>query len=549
MIWGSEDPMRLAILGLVICALSFGQNPTATRITALNAEKHKFATTELTASDKHLSDGDRKALRQLIEAARFLDPLYLRQVWAGNLATQERVQKDRSKLGKLCRELFRQNAGPWIRLTEQAFLENVPPHKPPGAGFYPEDLTKKEFEDWLGTLAPGAQEKAKGFFSVIHRTPAGALQVIPYSVAYKEYLTPAAAALRKAADLTDNASLKRFLTSRADAFFSDDYYASDVAWMDLDAPIDVTFGPYETYEDAFLGQKAAFEAYITIRNDAETAKLKKMESKMQELENNLPMDPSFRNPKVGAAAPIRVVDLVFSSGDGRRGVMTAAFNLPNDDKVVKEKGSKRVMLRNVQLAKFEKVLKPIAKTVLAAADLRYIDFDAFFQHITMHELVHGIGPHGSREKLQELYSAIEEAKADMGGLWALRYLVDKNEMDARLKDTVYTTFLASAFRSIRFGLNEAHGKAVAMQLNYLIDEKAILVDERTAKFRVDPAKIAQAVEKLTRTLLTIEATGDRASADALLKKYGVIRPVVKKALDKMGAIPVDIDPRFKLAGE
>ena len=272
---------------------------------------------------------------------------------------------------------------------------------------------------------------------------------------------------------------------------SDDYYASDVAWMDLNAPIDVTFGPYETYEDGLFGYKAAFEAFVTLRDDAESAKIAKFSSYLQELENNLPMDPRYRNPKIGAGSPIRVVDVVFTSGDGNRGVQTAAFNLPNDEQVVKEKGTTQIMLKNMQEEKFNKVLVPIAGVVIDPAQRSQISFDAFFTHILAHELLHGIGPHnitvGGRQttvrmELKELYSAIEEAKADITGLWGLQYLIDKGGVDRSMESNLYTTYLASSFRSVRFGVKEAHGKGQALQFNYLLDEGGIKYDPQAGTY-------------------------------------------------------------------
>jgi hypothetical protein len=379
---------------------------------------------------------------------------------------------------------------------------------------------------------------------------------VPYSEEYREYLQPAAKLLREAAALTTNATLKSYLEKRADAFLSNDYYESDVAWMELDAPIDVTIGPYETYSDGLFGYKAAFEAYVTLRDDAETQKLARFSNYLQELENNLPIEARYRNPKLGASSPIRVVNVVFSSGEGNSGVQTAAFNLPNDERVVSEKGSKRVMLKNVQEAKFQKTLLPISRVVLSPADQRNVAFDAFFTHILTHELMHGLGPQtirvGSEEttvrrQLKDTYSAIEEAKADITGLWALQYLIDKGVIDKRLERTVYTTFLASMFRSVRFGIKGAHGRGVALQFNYLTDAGAIQYDERTRTFSIQPSRIKEAVRKLTSELLTIEAEGSYEKAKAILEKYALLRPPMQAALDKLKDVPVDIEPSYPLA--
>ncbi|HET9132470.1 MAG TPA: hypothetical protein VFO86_16060, partial [Terriglobia bacterium] len=346
-----------------------------------------------------------------------------------------------------------------------------------------------------------------------------------------------------------------FLVKRAEAFASNDYYASDVAWMDLDAPIDVTIGPYETYADEMFGYKATYEAYVTLRDEAETVKLAGFSTHLQELEDHLPMEARYRNPKLGAASPIRVVNEVYSSGEGNCGVQTAAFNLPNDERVVNEKGSKRTMLKNVQDAKFHKTLVPISKIVLDPSQLDRLSFDAFFTHILTHELMHGLGPHNItvdgrastvRLQLKELYSAIEEAKADITGLWALQYLIDKGVVDRKLEQTLYVTYLASVFRSVRFGINEAHGRGMALQFNYMTDEGAFHYDDRTGKFRVDELKIKNAVTKLTSEILTIEAEGSFEKADAILGKYAVIRPAMRSALERLIDVPVDIEPIFPL---
>ncbi|HTG14408.1 MAG TPA: hypothetical protein VK747_03975 [Blastocatellia bacterium] len=523
----------------------------------LGAKTSRFAPTDITADVSHLSENDRKTLDKIIEAAKLLDPLYLRQVWSGNEALLKKLEADTTPEGKERLHYFMINKGPWSRLDKnEPFIEGVPHEKPPQAGFYPDDMTKEEFNAWLGGLSEQDKQRATGFFTVIRRGPDGKLKIVPYHEEYREFLEPAAKLLKEAAELTSNSTLKNFLTKRADAFLSDDYYASDVAWMDLDAPIDVTIGPYETYEDELFGYKAAFEAFVTIRDEAESAKLVKFGGYLQELEDNLPIDAKYRNPKLGAASPIRVVDNVFCSGEGNQGVQTAAFNLPNDEKVVKEKGSKRVMLKNVQEAKSNKVLVPISKILIDPSQQSQISFEAFFSQILAHELMHGLGPHNIkvagrdtavRKELKELYSAIEEAKADITSLWALQYLIDKGVVDRAMERDLYTTYLVSSFRSVRFGITEAHGKGQALQFNYLADEGAIKIDEAAGTFSIDSAKIKDAVRKLTHDILTLQAEGSYDKAKAMLDKYGVIRPVMQKALDRVGDVPVDIEPNFILA--
>ncbi|HEY6046926.1 MAG TPA: hypothetical protein VIU65_10010 [Pyrinomonadaceae bacterium] len=532
------------------------KRPHASDPNGLPSAMRRFSPTLLTANTARLSAGDRRALAKIIAAAKYMDALFLRQVWSGNEELKKRLEADKTPLGRMLLNYFLINDGPWSRLDEnKAFIDGVPA-KPAHANYYPNDITREEFNAWADSLSPAEKEKATGYFYTIRRNSSRKLMTVPYSEEYREFLDPAAKLLREAAALTTNATLRDFLNKRAAAFASNDYYDSDVAWMDLDAPIDLTIGPYETYEDELFGYKAAFEAYVTLRDDAETAKLQKFSGYLQELEDNLPIDPKYRNPKLGAASPIRVVNEVFGSGEGNNGVQTAAFNLPNDERVVKEKGSKRIMLKNVQDAKFLKVLTPIARVVLPASQQRSISFDAFFTHILTHELMHGLGPHNItvngqpttvRLQLKDRYSSIEEAKADVTGLWALQYLIDKGVINKSMQRTLYTTYLASMFRSVRFGITESHGRGVAMQFNYFTDEGAIKYDERTGTFSVDESKIRAAVKKLTAELLTIEAEGSYEKANAILEKYAVIRPPMKSALDRLKNVPVDIEPIFPLA--
>ena len=335
-------------------------------VTELNRMAARFAPTPIRADASKLSAGDRKALGKLVAAARVLNSIYMDQLWSGNRAMARELEKDSSGIGKARLDYFWLNKGPWSDLDgHEAFVPNAPAHKPAGANFYPEDLTKDEFEKWSKGLAEKDRKAAQGFFSVIRRDPGTkALKTVMYSEAYKKDLDQCAKLLREAAALTDNSTLKRFLETRAAAFASNDYYESDVAWMDLDAPIDITIGPYETYTDELFGYKAAFEAYVNIRDDVETAKVKFFSDHLQDVENSLPIDAKYKNPKLGASAPIRVVNEVIATGDAAHGVQTAAYNLPNDEKVILEKGSKRVMLKNVQEAKFEKTLVPISRVVL-----------------------------------------------------------------------------------------------------------------------------------------------------------------------------------------
>jgi len=524
-------------------------------LAALTKMAARFAPVDIGADVSGLPDHERQALSHLIAAARQTDAIFLRQAWAGNPALLVDLADDHSPLGRMRLAYFLLNKGPWSRLDhDAAFIPGVPA-KPDGANFYPAGATKAEIEAWHKTLSEAERAVATGFFTTIRRTPDGKLTSVPYSLEYQGELAIMVDHLRAAAKATRQPTLQKFLTTRAEALISNDYYASDVAWMELDASLEPTIGPYEVYEDAWFNAKAAYEAFITVRDAEETNKLAAFGKELQALEDHLPIDPAYRNPKLGALAPIRVVNVVFSAGDGNRGVQTAAFNLPNDERVIREKGSKRVMLKNVQEAKFSRVLQPIAQVALATADQKRVAFDAFFTHILMHELMHGLGPHNItvggrattvRQELKDAYSAIEEAKADVSGLWALQQLVDKGTLPKTMEQTMYTTFVASAFRSIRFGVNEAHGKGIAVQLNSFLDQKAVAFNP-DGTVAVDLETMKRAVTSLTREIMRLQAEGSYTKAQDLLKRLGVLRPDVKKVLDRLADVPVDIAPRFVTA--
>jgi hypothetical protein len=542
--------------------------PVAATAAQLDAMAKRFAPVDLTADTSTLSAGDKAAITRLIEAAKIVDTLQLRQRWSENEALWAALNKDQSALGKARQRYFWLNKGPWSIIDgNQSFMPaeyagiKVPANKPDAANFYPAGASREALEAWMNALPAKDKEQAQWFFTTIRTGADGKFKTVKYSDEYRADLAKLSRLLKEAAASTDNASLKKFLNLRADAFLSNDYLASDFAWMDLDSPVDVTIGPYETYNDELFGYKAAFEAYVNVRDQKETRKLDFFGKHMQELEDNLPLDKQYRNPKVGALAPMVVVNQVYGAGDGNMGVQTAAYNLPNDERIISQRGSKRVMLKNVQESKFKSTLTPIAKIVLRPEAQKDLDFDSFFTHILAHEITHGLGPHITknggkdstpRQDLKDTYSTIEEAKADVTGLWALSHMMEKGQ----LKDTLgqgeaaerklYNTYLASAFRTLHFGLSDSHARGMAIQVNYILD-KGGFVSHGDGTFSVDFRKIRQAVMDLDREFLTIEATGDYARAKDMMTQYVVIRPDLQKALDKMKAVPNDIRPAFTTA--
>ncbi|MDD3643151.1 MAG: peptidase, partial [Candidatus Krumholzibacteria bacterium] len=410
-----------------------------------------YAPVELGVPWELLDEMDRAALAEIYRAAEVMDEIFLRQVWAGNVEMRETVRASGDP-GLL--RLFQINFGPWDRIDDNApFIGDLA--KPDGADFYPPDMAKEEFAAWIAAH-PGDREAFESAFTVIRRGPGGGLVAVPYSVEYGELLLKAAGHLRSAADLAGNESLARFLRSRADAFFSNDYFQSDMDWMDVAGNvIDVTIGPYEVYEDNLFNYKAAFEAFVCIRDPEESRRLDGLKGYLTRLEMNLPIPDGHKNLARGSESPISVVDEVFSAGDTKSGVQTLAFNLPNDERVQEAKGSKKVMLRNIIHAKFDKILVPIAERVIAKEQLPGVTFDAYYNHILLHEFSHGLGPGRitladgtettAQKALKECHSAIEEAKADIVGEHNIYYLIDDGFFGRGLESEAAVTFLAGFF--------------------------------------------------------------------------------------------------------
>ncbi len=515
----------------------------------------RYAPTELAADLAGVPEGERAVVAELVQAARLMDEIFLRQVWEGNPEFRQRVAAHAAASGdETLVTYYDLNFGPWDRLDEmEPFVGDM--EHPDGAGYYPVDLAKEELEAWL-EAHPEARDDLTGLHTVVRRDN-GSLVAVPYSETYRRWLEPAAAHLRRAAELTANPSLKRFLESRADAFFSDDYYASDVAWMDLDSPVEVTIGPYETYEDGLFGYKAAFEAFVTVDLPAESAALERFKTLLPWLEAELPIPDEHKNPNRGTESPIRVVDVLFVGGDSKAGVQTLAFNLPNDERVREAKGSKKVLLRNVLRAKYEKVLVPIAERVLAADQRQRVSFDAYLAEVLHHELAHGLGPGkitvGGRAtevrlELKELYSTLEEAKADVMGVFDILVLIEKGEIPAALRDTLEPTYLAGLFRSARFGVHEAHGRGVISQFNYLLEKGALEVDAE-GRFRAVSERFPGAIRELLHDMLMLQATGDYQGTAEFLETYGRPSGALMAAIGRLEDVPVDVRPLYPTAAE
>ena len=527
------------------------------QVDEVKKQNGSLAPVEIAFDDSQLDENEKKALALMVKAAKYMDNIFLHQVYSKNEAIEKELLEGKNPAYKDLYDYFKVNFGPFDRLNEDIPFINTKEPKPKGANFYPEDITAEEFEKWL-TDHPEDKQAFASNFTIIRRQE-GKLVSIPYSTAYADHLKPAADLLKQAAELTENKSLKTYLNSRADAFLSNDYFQSDMDWVDLkDHNIEIVIGPYEVYEDALFGYKASFECFITLVDKEESEKLSKLAGYLDEMEKYLPYEDKYRNFKRGASSPVIVANEVFTAGDTKAGVQTTAFNLPNDERVREAKGSKKVMLKNVARAKFDKCWIPIVNTVLAESDLPYISFDAYYNHVLMHEVAHGLGPgiiekNGEKttvnQELKDLYSVIEEAKADILGLWNLGFMIDKGFFPKELKDKMFVSHLGGIFRSVRFGTNSAHGGANLIQLNFIMDKGGYEYNEETGRFSVNRDKIHEAVKALSHELLMIEALGDYDRAKALVEKYKVVQPSLEKALEALKEVPIDIKPIYAIEKE
>jgi hypothetical protein len=526
-------------------------------IEVVKKQSAKFVPVDIMYDSSVLKDNEKKALQLIVKAAQCMDKIFLSQVYSKNAVILKALKENGNPDYKVLKKFFKINFGPFDRLLDHEPFINLAEKKPDGANFYPEDITKEEFKKWLKDHPEDEANFTSSFFVI--RRDEGKLTAIPYSQFYKDLLEKAAKLLKEAAGLLENPSLKKYLNSRADAFLSNDYYQSDMDWMDLKGhKIEMVIGPYEVYEDKLFGYKAAFEAFITLVDLEESKKLKVLSGYVAEMEKNLPFDDKYKNFKRGESSPVMVVNEVFTGGDTKAGVQTIAFNLPNDERVREAKGCKKVMLKNICRAKFDKIWIPIAQKVLAEEEMSLASFDSYFNHILMHEFSHGLGPgnivkEGKKttvnKELQELYSVIEEAKADILGIWNLKFMIDKGVFPKELAKSMYATYLGGIFRSIRFGIGEAHGGGNAIQINYILEKGGFIFDEESGRFSVNREKIEDVIKQLAVDILMLQVEGDYAKAKAMIEKYVVISPPLQRAIDAVADVPVDIKPIYAIEKE
>jgi hypothetical protein len=544
------------LLATAACTTSPSEPPATAAASAaqgydLAAQRAKIARIRMAPNTAFLNAEEREVVNLLIQAADLLNPIFLRQVSSDNPRVRDEIARssrpDRAQL----LDWFDFNAGPWDTLADNRPFWGERP-LPPGGGVYPADLTKEALDAYLAAH-PDEKEALTSPYTVVHRE-GDRLIAVPYSVEYGEWLEPAAKLLEKAAARTSNASLRRFLTLRAKAFRTNDYYESEMAWMDVSGtPIEVVIGPYEVYVDNLYAQKTAFESYVTVADPKRSAALVRYKALLPDMERNLPVDAKYKNANRPFSSPILVTDEVYGGGEAGPGIQTIAFNLPNDERVRAAKGAKKVILANVLGAKYERIVAPLAGLVFVPEQARSVTKDYMTQETLFHELSHSLGPGilnlAGREttvnaELKDQYSAIEESKADVMGAWAILYLMHRGELPLAERDQLLASYMADVFRHLRFGTADAHGRGAAMQYGFLRERGGIAWDGKARRFRLDYDKLEAGMTALVAELVRIEGDGDYAGAKAFLDRYGRLDPDAQAVIATMGHIPVDIQPVY-----
>lgn len=497
-----------------------------------------FAPVKLTADLSTLSEQERRMLGLFIEAGEIMDDLFWRQTYGDRQALLKRVTDPRT------RDFVMLNYGPWDRLADnEPFVAGVGP-KPPGAEFYPHDMTKEEFER---ANLPGSRSE----YTLLRRDAKGALTVVPFHVAYRDEVERAARKLEEAAALAEDPGLKKYLTLRATALRTDDYRDSDRAWLDMKSSrIDIVVGPIETYEDALFGYKAGYESYTLIKDMEWSRRLARYTAMLPELQRGLPVPDKYKAEQPGTDSDLNAYDVVYYAGHCNVASKTIAINLPNDEQVQLEKGTRRLQLKNAMRAKFDKIMVPIADELIAPEQRKHVTFDAFFADTMFHEVAHGLGIKNTvdgkgtvRAALKEQASWLEEGKADILGLYMITKLQEKGEIAGSLED-YYVTFLTGIFRSVRWGAAEAHGQANMVRFNYFADRGAFTRDA-SGHYHVDMAKMRQAMDALSADILELQGDGNYAGVQKMLADLGVIHPQLAGDLARLGQRNIPVDVRFE----
>jgi Peptidase family M49 len=511
----------------------------------------KFVPIHIAFDSSALSDKEKKMVDKLVDAAGLLDCIYWRQSDPDGLKLYLSLADSKDPKDRTLREYLKINGGRFDLIDDnKPFVGTAP--LPPGRGFFPWGMTKEQFDAYV-TAHPDQKTALYGGQTMVQRN-GDSLQAVPYHTAFREFLVPAAKDLREASELTDDPAFAKFLQLRAHALLTDDYWDSDIAWLDLKNPkFDIIFAPYETYLDGLLGVKTSYGASVMIRNDAESKKLEIFQKYVPELQESLPLPAADLPSKRGKQSPMEVVDAIYRSGDLLHGYQAVADNLPNDPRIHEQKGSKKIFWKNFMDARVQNIILPVAQRLMPPDQAKLVTGEGLLSFVTLHEISHGLGPayaHTAsgkvdvREAIGPQYSGLEESKADITGMTCVKWLVDQGAIPKDRLNGIYASFLGETFRTIRFGIAEAHGAGAMMEFNYLAEQGAIRRESSTGLYDVDFDKMPAAMASLAKELLTQEATGDRARTEAWFKKYAVMPPELSAALAKTSGIPVDVDPEF-----
>jgi hypothetical protein len=510
----------------------------------------KYTTVTLAADTAGLTEKERQMLPLLLDAARAMDPIYWAQTWGSRDSLLARTSDP------TIQRYIDINYGPYDRLDNHAAFVPEVGSRPPGANLYPQDITKEEFEAAVAKGPAARADSLKSLYTLVRRNEDRTLFAVPYHVAFKAQNEIASAKLREAAKLAEDPGLRKYLELRAEALLNDDYQASDLAWMDMkNNTLDIIIGPIETYEDELFGYKAANEAYVLVKDKAWSQRLSRYAALLPQLQRGIPVADKYKRETPGTDSDLNAYDAIFYAGQANAGSKTIAINLPNDEEVQLKKGTRRLQLKNSMRAKFDKILMPIASELIATEQLPMVNFDAFFNNVMFHEVAHGLGIKNTvngkgpvRTALKERASALEEGKADILGLYMIQKLSETGELQDANMQSNYVTFLASLFRSIRFGGASAHGRANIAAFNYLLEKGAFARDSATGKYRVDFAKFQTGMNDLAAKILTMQGDGDYDAVGVFQEQYGTISPTLQKDLDSLGSKSIPVDIVFQQGG-
>ncbi|MBI1804636.1 MAG: hypothetical protein HY033_08680 [Ignavibacteriae bacterium] len=544
----------LYVLVLPVLAMMFPNQIPTTSPDVIDKYLAQYSPYEMKFDASGFSDKEKTLLKKLLQASEYLDTIYWLQTSTYGMHLRDSLENSEQATKLLT--LVKRNGGPFELLNEYATFIGTQKYYP-GDEFYPRGMTVEQFDSFVNDLPEVEKQRFMSPYSVIRDDGKGGYKAIPFHEEYKQYIGPIAQLLNDAADLSENESFAKFLRLKAKALQTDDYYDADVAWIDMEgSKFDIVFGPFETYADGIKGVKAKYEASIEVVDQEESKKLEVYKSYLKDMEENLPIPPEYKSEVKGLTAKFVIVRDIMRKGEAIVGYQAVATNLPNDPAVHEKKGTKKTFWKNMFAARFNTIIKPVSVRLIDPSQQQYLSDEGFFQVVLMHEICHAVGPRvvkvgpkkgtAANAAIGPNYSPLEEEKADIAGLHSLAMLIDKGVIDKNREREFYTSYLGSLFRSIRFGLNEAHGKAAAIELNYLVKQGSIMYAQSTRRWSIDFSKIRDGVKTLANEILILEGNGDGQKVQEFFDRWTMMTPELQTSLDAVKDIAIDVLPQYSI---